>query len=169
MTDRRGHLAHLMIPAFGEFKSDPGIRHVLTKSDRRIAGSDIWLRVQDVCTSRQRGAPTDYHALFEFLKGRGIRDLFHLCPINSDMGIVRMKQSRIQFRLIAEQQQSFTFSVQPADWVNTLRKSKVRQCPVLRSGLRGELREHAVRFIERDEHEALLCHKFTEINTDKRS
>ena len=44
-------------------------------------------------------------------------------------------------------------SIEPADGINIFRESKLRKCPLSRM-LDGELREHAERFVERDEHGA---------------
>ena len=62
-----------------------------------------------------------------------------------------MEQPLIQKGLIADQEQAFRVRVQPADGINARRKTEFRQCPVGRA-VAGELRQHAIGFVESDEH-----------------
>jgi hypothetical protein len=62
-----------------------------------------------------------------------------------------MQESVIQCGFIAEQQQPFTFRIEPADRIHAWRKPELRERPMT-GAIRRELRENAVGFVEGEEH-----------------
>ena len=57
----------------------------------------------------------------------GRRDSFHLRPVFALVSMTGMKQSLIQFSLIAQQKQPFGIGVQPANRINGFWKTKFRE------------------------------------------
>ena len=65
--------------------------------------------------------------LCELLQSINSRNAFDLRPVNAAVSVLRMKQSLIEFRFIAEQQQTFRIRIQPANGVNIFRETKLRE------------------------------------------
>ena len=86
-----------------------------------------------------------------FFKALRRRDFFHLRPILAFVRVARMQQFFVPFRFVAQEQQPFRIRVEPANGINIFRKTKFRERAVGRA-VAGELRQHAERFVERDEH-----------------
>ena len=151
MADGRRHPPHLAVLALDEFQSDPAIRHALAKADGRIARRHLGLRFQQPCAARQGLVALNHQTVLHFVQHLARRDLLHLRPILALVGVARVQEFFIPVRLVAQEQQALGIRVESADGVNVFRKTEFRQRTVRRAVV-GELRQHAVRFVERDEH-----------------
>jgi hypothetical protein len=74
------------------------------------------------------------------------------------MIVARVQQSLIESGFIAQQQEPFRIRIEAADWINTFGEVKVSEGSIWGT-IRRKLREHAVRFVECEEHpERLNAH-----------
>ena len=76
-----------------------------------------------------------------------------LHPIRPPMSTRRMQESLVQFRFIAQQQQPLGIGVEPANRVHVGRETELGEGAVRRA-VRGELGQHAVGFVKRNQHRA---------------
>jgi hypothetical protein len=93
----------------------------------------------------------DGHAARQFGQRRGRGNLFHLRPVFAFVRVARVQERFVPLRLVAQQQQPLGICVQPADGIDIFRKAKLRERAVGRT-VAGELRQHAVGFVKRDQH-----------------
>lgn len=96
-------------------------------------------------------APLDHQPVLQFVQRDARGNAFHLCPIFAFVGVARVQEFFIPFRLIAQQQQTFRIRVQPANGIHIFGKAKFRQRTVRRA-VAGELRQHAVGLVKGDQH-----------------
>ena len=68
------------------------------------------------------------------------------------MGMLWIQQTRVQSRLVAQQEQALGIRIESAQWIHAFRERKVGQRPPARALFGRELRENAVRFVKREEH-----------------
>src|SRR6185436_16992934 len=99
--------------------------------------------------ARKRFPPLDHNATRELLERLSGWDAFYVRPICARVTAPRMKQPLVQFRFIAQEQQTFRVRVEPADGVNALRETEIGQRPIRRT-VQRELREDIVRLVECD-------------------
>ena len=109
------------------------------------------LRLQQPRAARQRFPALDHHAALQFAQASARRDFFNLRPILAFVRVARVQQFFVPLRFVAQEQQPFGIRVQPADGINVFWKTKFRERAVGRA-VAGELRQHAERFVKRDEH-----------------
>src|SRR6266545_698043 len=152
VPDGRRHPAHLAVFAFRQFQINPAIGNVAAEANRRITRRQRRRRLQNPGATWQSLTPPNQDAFFQLPQRLRGRNSLHLRPITATMPVSRMKQPLVQLRFVTEQQQSFAVGIEPADGINVSGKAELRQCPRFRA-LRCELRNDAVRFVKRDEHQ----------------
>ena len=126
-----------------------------------------WLRFQNPRAAGQCFSTLNYNSTSQFFQGFARGNFFNLRPILALVRVARMQEFFIPLRLVAQQQQAFGIRIEPADGIDIFWKIKVRQRTVWRAVAR-ELRQHAVRFVECNEHWRKICHRDAE-NTEKNS
>src|SRR5438093_260298 len=67
------------------------------------------------------------------------------------MTALRAQQALVQFRLIAQEQETFAVGIEAPDGIDTRRESELRQRAIGRA-VGCKAREHTARFMERDQH-----------------
>ena len=177
MTNRRRHFANLAVFAFNQFQSNPAIRNTFAETDWRNARRDcvvsalcadcfepqarrynLRLRLQNPRAARQSFATLNYNSVFQPLQIFQRWNFFDLRPILAFVRILRMQKFFIPFCLVAQKQKSFRIRVEPANRINVLLETKIRQRAVGRA-VAGELRQYAVRFVEGNQHNNFLTAK----------
>ena len=154
MPDCGGHAADLPVLALDEFERKPGVGDALAEADRRVARGHDRRGFQQAGATWPGRVPVELEAAFGQLReGRGCRHAFHLGPVFAAMTVLWIQQLRIQAGLVCEQQESLGVGVEPTEWVNAGGQAKVGERAPPRARLRGELREHPVRFIQRAKHD----------------
>ena len=109
------------------------------------------LRFKQPRAARQSFPALNQNPLFQLLQTFRRRNSFDLRPILALMRVARMQQFFIPFCVIAQKQQTFGIRIEPANRPDIFRKIKFRQRAIFRA-VAGELRQHAERFVECDEH-----------------
>ncbi len=68
------------------------------------------------------------------------------------MGVLGVEQSRVEAGFVTQQQQSLGIGIEPPQGVDVGWQAEVCERAPARTGLGRELREHAVGFVQGDQH-----------------
>src|SRR5687768_10504129 len=121
MTDGGSHTADLPVLALDELQRDPAGWNVFAETNRRITRWEFRLWIDDPCAARQSSTALDNRSFLQCSECSRIRNLLHLRPIDSFVAVAWMKQALVEFRFIAEQQQTFAVGIQATDRVHIAR------------------------------------------------
>ena len=157
----RGNLGGASVPA-------SRLLRTVARLVSSLAPPDFRLGFEQPSAAGQGFAALDQNTFFQLLQAFRRGNLLDLHPIFAFVGMAGMQQFCVPFRFIAQEQQALGIRVEPPNRIDAFRKTKLRQRPVRRATRRaralarqvgGELRQHAERFVERDEHGQLLAAK----------
>lgn len=156
MADGGGHAAHLAIFPFGELEGEPAIGDSLAKADRWTTRGECGRRIEEACATRQglEISEVDLAAL-EARERDGSGNALDLCPILPTVSMLGIKEAGVEAGFVAEEEETLTVGVEPAERINVFGQTEVCEGAPLRAGLGCKLREDAVRFVEGEEHRAL--------------
>ena len=119
-------------------------------SDRRIP---VRMGRRDLTGGARQGAVPidDETASTQPIQGVLLNRSFDLGMIGSRMCISRVEETSVEARLVREKKKSFAVEIETTKRIHFGRKAAGRQRQ-LAIPVRGELREHSVRFVEGQEH-----------------
>lgn len=155
------HAAHLAVFAFGEFKREPAGGDVVANANRRVPRRDARnferAGIEQRRATRERAMSADHHAAARELRERGRRwDVFNLHVVFARVRTRGIEKAPGEGAFVGKKQQAFAVGIEPANRINMRWQRRgccdVRKRAPARAGLGRELREHAVGFVERDEH-----------------
>jgi hypothetical protein len=152
VPDGSRHFADLMVFAFGEFERDPAIGNGFSDANRRVARRERRLGLEKTGAAGERLLAAKKNAALELGEGFRGRDAFDLGPVFAQMAVGRVEKLLIEGGLVAEQEESFAVSIEAADGVDLLGKSKIGEGGPLGVGLRCELGKDAVGFVKGKKH-----------------
>ncbi len=119
MAHRGRHAADLAVFAFDEFEGEPGVGDVFADADGRIAWRQSGRGIEQARGARQCAVVVERDATAgETDDGVGGRDAFDLRPVFAAVCVFRIEQTRVQARLVAEEQEAFRVGVEAAEGVN---------------------------------------------------
>ncbi len=148
ITDGSRHATHLAVAPLGDGDLEPARRDRLAVTDRWIARPKTGLSAApDLCRSRSAAIEND--AAPQLGERRVRRYPLDLHPIGFGQLEARIRESLLQSAVVGEQQQPFAVAVQPPGRVDPRNRDKPRQGSA-RLAI-GELAQHAVGFVQRDE------------------
>ncbi|MEN9841075.1 MAG: hypothetical protein RL376_875, partial [Verrucomicrobiota bacterium] len=156
VADGGGHAADLAVFTFVEGQGKPGIGHVFAKAHGRHAvrkAVDLGLRYAAHADGRT-GVVGQAHAGRETGEGGDVGDAFHLHPVFAFMGMAGVEQAGVETGFVGEEEQALAVGVEATQGVDAGRqfRADIGEGAPLRTGFGGELGEHAVGFVESEEH-----------------
>lgn len=154
MSDRGGHAPHLAIFSFHEFEGDPCVGDIFAETNRRPTWRERRSVVQASNLAGQGALAAERDSARESGKSRLRWYSFDLGKILARMTALGVEQLRVQPGFVAEEQKSLRIGIEPAQGINVFRKLKFRERPPRRARRGRELREDAVRFVKREQHDA---------------
>jgi hypothetical protein len=151
MADGGGHATHLAVLAFDEFEADPAIGHAFAEADGRDARRNLRLRVEEPGAAGQGFVALDDESVLKLVQGFAHGDFFDLRPILAFVGVARVEELCVPMCFIAQEEEAFGIGIEAADGVDVFGETELGEGTV-GGTIRGELREHAIGFVECDEH-----------------
>jgi hypothetical protein len=153
VADGSGHAADLAVFAFGEFEGDPGVGDVFAETDRWIAWREIGRCIEKPGTAGERAVFAERDAAGgEAIDGIGARDAFDLSVVFARVRMAWVEKAIDEGAFVGEEEQAFAIGIEAADGIDARREAELGECAPCGAGLRGELREDAVGFVEGEEH-----------------
>ena len=150
------HPADLAVFAFREFERKPCVWHIFPNANRRIAGRKHRCGIEKAGPARQGAMTAEVKSAgFESAQSIRSRDMFDLRPILAAVPVPRVQQARVEAGFVAEEEEAFGVRVEPAKRIYFCRQTEICECAPAGAGFGSELREHAVRFVEGDQHAGL--------------
>lgn len=143
-------MAHLAVFAFDEREAYPTRRDVGAITDRRGAFPKVFWSFNDFRLARLGAVAFYAYTSFQLIDSL-LRDLpIHLGKIGARMLVFRVEQPFDEPSVVGEEQSPLAVVVEPTGCIHVGRKAELIECPM--SAFRGELAEHAKRFVEKDNH-----------------
>ena len=143
-------MAHLAVFAFDEREAYPTRRDIGAITDRRDAFPKVFRSLNDFRLARLGSVAFDGYTSFQLVYSL-LRDLpIHLGEIGARMLESRVEQPFDEPSVVGEEQSPLAVVVEPTGGIHVGRKAELIECPM--PAFRGELAEHAKRFVEKDNH-----------------
>jgi hypothetical protein len=120
VIDGGSHAANLPVFTFDEFESDPTGGDGFAETDWRSARRNFGLGFENPGAAGEGFVAMNIHPLREASQCVAGWDSFHLRPVFALVSVAGMKQALVQFRLVAQQEQTFRVSVKSANRINGL-------------------------------------------------
>jgi len=145
-----GHAADLAVAAFDEGEFEPGGGNGGAEADGRGAGGQVRLEVELADLSGAGEVVLNADAAAEEFEGFGGWAAFDLGPVGAGVGEAGIGEAVLEGAIGGEQEEAFGVAVEAAGGVDVGDLEVVREGGVGSTGLRGELGEDAVGFVEEE-------------------
>ncbi len=155
MADRGGHAADLAVLALGQLQREPRVGHALAMANRRVARGERGRGRQEPRPARLGAKITEVEAApLEAAERRGVGHALDLRPIFAGVPVLWIEEAGVEAGFVAQQQQALGVGIEAPEGVAVPGQREVRERAPARAGFGRELREHAVGFVQGDQHRA---------------
>jgi hypothetical protein len=149
-----GHAAHLAVLSFPEFEADPGVDDFLTDAHGRVAVGNVRCSFQAPGPAGKAAMPFDDDgSAAQFFHRVFIGFSLDQDKVASTVFVAGVEQLVFKRLFIGKKEESLRIHIEPPKRETFRRKTKIlERALVLLTGVRVELAEDSVGFVERDEH-----------------
>lgn len=158
MADGGGHAADLAVFALVQGEGEPFVGHVFAEAHGRIARRERGDLAGGHPTHAHgsAGVVGEFHAGGEAGEGFVGGHAFDEGPVFAFVGVARIEEAGVEAGLVGEKEEAFAVGVETAERIDArrqARRAEIGEGFPRGTGLGGELRENAVRFVEGEKHD----------------